>query len=91
LKELHDFLRLAGVQVAGWFVGQDELRFGNDRARDADQLLLPPGELPRVEIFFSDDREAIEGIGDKRGTFRFAVTSIRERDVEVLVNRQIIE
>jgi hypothetical protein len=38
--------------------------------------LLAAGELARVKVFFADDREAIEGIGDKRGAFRFAVASI---------------
>ena len=79
------------MEVAGRLVGQNEFRFGDDRARDADQLLLAAGELARVKILFPDDREAIEGIGDERGAFRFAVAPIGERDVEVLVNRQVIE
>ena len=90
-EELHDFLGLAGMEVAGRFVGQDEFWFGDDCACDADQLLLAAGELARVKVLFADDREAIEGIGDERGAFRFAVASIGERDVEVLVNRQVIE
>src|SRR4029434_9136099 len=79
------------MEVAGRFVSQDEFWFGDDGACDADQLLLAAGKLARVKVLFADDREAIEGIDDERGTFRFAVTSIRKRDVEVLVNSQIIE
>ena len=74
------------MEVAGRFVGQDEFWFGDDGACDADQLLLAAGELARVKALFADDREAIEGIGDERRAFRFAVASIGERDVEVLVN-----
>ena len=91
LEKLHDLLRLAGVEVAGRFVGQDELWLGDDRARDRDELLLAAGELARVEIFFSDDRETIKGIGDKSGAFRFAVTSIREGNVEIFVDGQVVE
>ena len=79
------------MEVAGRLVGQDELRLGDDRARDADELLLSTGELARVEIFFPDDREAIEGVGDKRGAFGFAVTAIGKGNVEILVNGQVVE
>jgi hypothetical protein len=40
LEELHDFLALVGVQVAGRLVREDQLRIGDDGARDADELLL---------------------------------------------------
>src|SRR5438045_9139104 len=79
------------MQVAGRFVRQDELRLRDDRARYAYQLLLAAGELPRIEILFSNDRKAIESVGDERRPFRFAVTPIGEGNVEVFVNRQVIE
>ncbi len=79
------------MEVAGRFVGEDELRLGDDRARDADELLLAAGELAGIEILFPDDGETIERVGDEGAALRFAVAAIRERDVEVLVNRQVIE
>src|SRR4029434_3491950 len=79
------------MEVAGRFVGQDEFWFGDDGACDADQWWLAAGELARVKVLFADDRKPINGIGDERGALRFAVASIGERDVEVLVNRQVIE
>src|SRR4051812_432236 len=79
------------MEVAGRFVGEDELRLGNDRPCDADELLLATGELARVEIFFPDDGKAIERIGNERGPLRFAVTAIGKGDVEILVNRQVIK
>ena len=91
LKKLHDFLGLAGMEVAGRLVGQDQFRLGDDRAGDADELLLAAGELARIEILFPDDGETIERVGDQRGAFRFAVMPIGKRDVEILVNRQVIE
>ena len=54
-------------------------------------MLLPAGELARVEIFFPDDGEAIERVGDERGALRFAVTPIGKGDVEILVNGQVVE
>ena len=64
---------------------------GDDRACDADQLLLAAGKLARIKILFPDDVEAIERVGDDRGALAFAVRAIGERDVEVLVDRQVVE
>src|SRR5215831_11216693 len=47
-EEFHDFLPLAGVQVAGRFIGQQKLWFGDNRARNAHQLLLAAGKLTRI-------------------------------------------
>src|ERR1043166_2139726 len=47
-EEFHNFFALAGMQVAGRFVGQQNLRFSDDRARNAYQLLLSAGELTRI-------------------------------------------
>src|SRR3954462_2800761 len=40
LEQLHDLAALARVQVAGGFVGQNELGLGDHGPRDADELLL---------------------------------------------------
>src|SRR6266446_9404340 len=55
LEELHDLVALRGVQVAGRLVGEDELGILDDRARDANELLLAAGKLVGEEIFFADD------------------------------------
>src|SRR4029077_17327892 len=39
-EELHDLFALAGVQVPSRFISKQKLWLGNDRARDAYQLLL---------------------------------------------------
>ena len=41
---------LFAVEVAGRLVGDDDLRVGDDGARDRDPLLLTAGELPRVVV-----------------------------------------
>src|ERR1700682_617401 len=65
LEELHDFVALSGVEVAGGLVGEDELGVLNDRARDPDELLLTSGKLVGEEIFFADDVEAVEDVADQ--------------------------
>ena len=74
LEQLHDFLALARMEIAGRFVGQDQFRIGNDRARDADELLLTAGELARIKILLRHHLEAIERVGDDRGCARFLPT-----------------
>src|SRR5438477_1502433 len=52
-KQLHDFFALAGVQVSRGFIGEQKLRFSNDRTRNTNELLLSARKLRRIEIFFT--------------------------------------
>src|SRR3954452_19602006 len=79
------------MQVTGRLVREDELRIGNDGARNADELLLSAGKLARVEVLFSDDVEAVERVGHNRSPFLFPDMPIGERDVEVLVNGEVVQ
>ena len=45
LEEGEDFLGGGGVEVAGGFVGEDEVGVGDDGAGDGDALFLAAGEL----------------------------------------------
>src|SRR5215510_15319367 len=65
-KQLHNFLRLAGVEVAGWLVRQNQLRIAGHRSRDSDELLLSARKLIRIKVFFADDLETVENIGNHR-------------------------
>jgi hypothetical protein len=51
---------LAGVQVAGGLVGQDQSWSDDQRARDAHELLLPAGELLGEEVALGDHPEAVQ-------------------------------
>src|ERR1043166_7956633 len=62
LEQLHDLLALARVQVAGGFVGQDDLWIGDHGARDGDELLLSARQLVGIEILLPDDRELVEDV-----------------------------
>src|SRR5271155_449621 len=58
-EEFHDLLGLAGMQIAGRLIGEQQSGLVNDRSRDPDQLLLSTGKLVWVEILLGDNLEAI--------------------------------
>ena len=91
LEQLHDLSSLRGVQVTGRFVREYELRIRNHGARNRHELLLAAGELAGVEILLADNMKTVEGVGYDRCTLRSLDVAIRERDVEVLVDREIVE
>ena len=47
LQHFHHFLAVAGIQVAGGFVGEDQSLVADHRARHRDALLLSTGQLAR--------------------------------------------
>ena len=58
LENLHHFFTAAGIQVAGWLVGQDDRGFVDQRPRDGDTLLLPAGKFTGqvIQTFAQTDR-----------------------------------
>src|SRR5439155_8648330 len=90
-KQLHDFLALAGMQISSWLVRQQEFGRGNDSAGYPDKLLLATGELPRIQIFLADNLKTIERVRHQSSPFALTIMPIREWNIEVLVNRQIVE
>src|ERR1051326_7146653 len=79
------------MQIARRFVRQDKRRVCDHRARVPHGLLLAAGELARIQVLFSDDVKLIERVADDRVAPGFVYVPIGERDVEVLVNGQIVE
>ena len=47
-KSAHDLCGRFGIERAGRLVGENEVRIVDERPRDRDALLLPPGEFVRV-------------------------------------------
>src|SRR5882762_1337894 len=90
-KQLHDFFALAGMQISSWLIRQQQFGRGNDSAGYPDELLLAAGELPRIQILFADDLKTIERVRHQRSPFALTIMPIREWNIEVLVNRQIVE
>ena len=60
-------------------------------ARNGDLLLLAARELRRVEILLADHLEAIEDLGDARLALFARHVAVRQRDLEILVDRQVVE
>ncbi len=50
LQQIEDLIARLAVEVAGRLVAQQQRRIGNDRARDADALLLTAGQLARLVL-----------------------------------------
>ena len=48
IEDLHDFAGRHGVKIAGRFVGEKDVRIGNQRAGDGDSLQLSAGQLFRM-------------------------------------------
>src|SRR5438067_11659277 len=79
------------MQIASWLIRQQQSRRGYDGAGYSNELLLATRKLPRIQIFFADDLKTIERVGHEGGAFALTIMPIRKRNIEVLVNRQIVE
>jgi hypothetical protein len=91
LEQVHDRLALARVQVAGGLVCQQKLRIRDHRPGDADQLLLPAGELAGEQVLLAHDAEAVERVTDDRGPLGALDVSVGQRHIQILVDGQRIQ
>src|SRR5271165_3232541 len=90
-EELHDFVALRGVQIAGGFVGEDELGILDYGTGDADELLLSAGKLIGEEIFLSDNVEAVENIADQADAFFVRKIAVGEWNFEVFKDGEAVD
>src|SRR5712671_6287482 len=79
------------MQIAGRFVREQERGLMDDGASDSDELLLSPRELAGVEVFFCDDLETIEYIRHEALTLIAGNVFVREWQVDILLNGEIVE
>ena len=66
LQQVEDLVARLAIEIAGRLVAEQQRRVGDDRARDADALLLAAGQLPRIvvrAVAEPDDRRARSGRG----------------------------
>ena len=91
LQQFHDLLTLAPVEAAGRLIGQDDARLGDDCTGNRHLLLLATRELRRIEVLLADDLKPVENLSDARLAFLARYVAIRQRYVEVLVDRQVVE
>src|ERR1035438_3159704 len=60
LEQAHDLEREFGVQIAGRFIGDQQRRLRDDRARDADALLFAGRELERSALFLAEQADLVQ-------------------------------
>ena len=82
LQQVEDLVAGLAIEVAGRLVAQQQRRVGDDRAGDADALLLAAGELPRVvlrAVGEADDRQrdAARASGARPSTASSAAAAAR--------------
>src|SRR5437899_3861157 len=90
-EQLHDLLPLARVEIAGRLVGEDQGRRVDQCARHGHELLLAARELPWEEIFLRDDSESVQRVGNQRVALALLDVAVRQRDIEVLGDRKVVE
>jgi hypothetical protein len=63
LQQLHDTLTGGAVEITGGFVGEENLRFVHEGAREGDALLFSPRELLRKVVRTVAESHAGEQVG----------------------------
>ena len=58
---------------------------------DSHQLLLAAGKLAGIQVFLGHDLEAIECVGDQALPLTARNVFIRERQINVFLNREVVE
>ena len=79
------------MQVAGGFVGEDQLRIGNDRAGYSDKLLLSAGQLVGEQVLLADNVKPVERIRDYPLALALSEIAVGERDVQILGDGQVVQ
>src|SRR5437763_9368112 len=79
------------MKVAGWLVGQNQLGIASHSTRHAHQLLLSAGKLIGIQIFFSDNLEAVENIGHHARALCARDVAVGKRNVNIFLDGKIVE
>jgi hypothetical protein len=79
------------MKIPCGLIGQNDARISSYSSCDAYQLLLSTGQLVRKKIFLPDDLKAVEYVAHNGRTLGPGHISIRERHVNILLHRQVVE
>ena len=91
LKDFHDFDRRARIEVAGWFIGQDDRGLIDQRAGDGHTLLLTAGELIGMAGFAARQPDAGERLRRAFVALGGSETGVEHRQFNVLHRRSARE
>src|SRR5258708_13566942 len=79
------------MQIASRLIGEQKLRLVNHGTRHAYQLLLSARKLVGMKIFLRHNLEAIQGIGHQALPLPARNILIRKRQINIYLNREIVE
>src|SRR5262245_4472550 len=87
-QEPEDLSSGCAIEVASRLVGYQEVGIGDDRARDADALLLTTGELARVVMFAACKPDDIQCRRDVLTPLTARKIGQEERQLDVFERRE---
>ena len=90
-KQLHHRFAVRRIEVTRRLVGEEDERIAGDGAGDGDALLLTAGELRRIVLHAVAHAHALERIGDALLALGRRHAAVRERQLDVLVDREIAD
>src|SRR5688500_17511596 len=79
------------MQIPRGFIGKNQAGLRDQRAGNADELLLTTRELVGVKVFLADDVKAIECVTNDAVAILLWCITVRERNLQILVHCEIIE
>src|SRR5262245_19647652 len=88
-EQLHHRFAVRRVEVTRRLVREEDERIASDRAGHCDTLLLTAGELRRIVLHAVAHPHALERIGHALLTLGSRHAAVRERKLDVFVDRQI--
>ncbi len=91
LEQVHDLEREVGIEVAGRLVGDQDGRLRDDRARDADALLFPGGQLEREGALAAEQPDLVERRAHALVHFAPRHAADRERQGDVVIDGPVVE
>src|SRR5205823_2780153 len=90
LKELKGALGIGGVEIAGWFVGQDDFWIVSQRARDGYALLFTAGKMTARSAQFVAQAHRFQKIRSALAHFRIGkLPKLAHRDHHVLLRGEV--
>src|SRR6202040_209930 len=91
LEQIHYRFTVAGVEISGRFVREQDRRLTSESARDSHALLLTTRELARQMFCPMRHSYAVERLRDQSFSITRAHSAISQRQFDVLENRQVAD
>src|SRR5205085_853061 len=91
LKQRHDGLAVARIEVARRFVSKEDRRLARKSTRDGDTLLLTTGELAGQMLGAMAHADALQRFEHKTFALARGHAAIRQRELDILVNSEVAD